>query len=200
MEYRTLGKESEGEYKEKGSKFLAYAFPVDSEEKFKSRLQDLRIMHHQARHHCYAWTLGVEQQRFRANDDGEPSGTAGKPILGQLDSFELNNSAIVVVRYFGGTKLGTGGLIHAYREAARASILENRIEIKEVRNYYRVRFPYEQTSVLTQLEGKGIFTKTSESYGTHCEWIISAKDSLKDFLINELELQPGISSIFLGRY
>ena len=116
--YLTLAAPSTGEFKDRASKFLAYAWPVSSEQEIHEHLDGLRREHFKARHHCYAWRLGREGLLFRANDDGEPSGTAGRPILGQIDSAGLTDVLIVVVRYFGGTLLGTSGLINAYREAA----------------------------------------------------------------------------------
>lgn len=124
--YQTIEQESHGYFKDKGSKFYAFAFPVKSENEVKEILIRLRKEHHSARHHCYAWRLGTEEITFRANDDGEPSSTAGKPILGQLQSFEVTNILIVVIRYFGGTLLGVSGLINAYRNAA-ADALNNAV-------------------------------------------------------------------------
>ncbi|MEZ4937957.1 MAG: YigZ family protein [Crocinitomicaceae bacterium] len=120
--YKTISKASEGLYKEKGSKFIGIAIPVKSEEQIKEHLEEIKKQYHDARHHCYAWMLGYDRNQFRANDDGEPSNSAGKPILGQIESFELTNVLIVVVRYFGGTKLGVGGLITAYKSAAKEAL------------------------------------------------------------------------------
>ena len=121
--YKTIKHPSEGLYKEKGSKFLAFAYPVSSEEDIGRIITDLRKQYHDARHHCYAWRLGPEKDRFRVNDDGEPSGSAGKPIFGQIRSMDLSDVLVVVVRYFGGTLLGVGGLIRAYRAAVAVHIL-----------------------------------------------------------------------------
>ncbi|MFN0013423.1 MAG: IMPACT family protein [Saprospiraceae bacterium] len=120
--YHTILTPSTGEFKDRGSKFLAYAYPVCTEEDAISRLDALRKEHFRARHHCFAWRLGIDGQRFRANDDGEPSGTAGRPILGQIDAAVLTDVVVVVVRYFGGTLLGASGLIHAYRESAAEAL------------------------------------------------------------------------------
>ncbi|MDR0566474.1 MAG: YigZ family protein [Prevotellaceae bacterium] len=120
--YSTISAPAEGLYREKGSRFLSFAFPVQSEEEVKQRIAAVRQEHHSARHHCYAYRLGKEGALFRATDDGEPSGTGGKPILGQLLSANLTNVLLVVTRYFGGTLLGTSGLIAAYRSAAGAAI------------------------------------------------------------------------------
>lgn len=140
--YYTIEGASEGLYKEKGSKFIALAYPVETEEEIKEYLTTLRKQYYDARHHCYAWALGPTRQGTRSNDDGEPSGTAGRPILGQILSYNVTNILIVVIRYFGGTKLGVSGLIHAYKTAA-ADALEN-ASIKEctVNEVYNVFFEY----------------------------------------------------------
>ena len=140
--YKTIQDISEGIYKEKGSKFIAYAFPVSSEEEIKEQIDKLKKEYYDARHHCYAYMLGADKKNFRANDDGEPSSTAGKPILGQILSYELTNILIVVVRYFGGTKLGVSGLIHAYKTAAIDAILNAEIIEKTVNDIYDIHFDY----------------------------------------------------------
>ncbi len=125
--YLTLKNDSEGFYKEKGSKFLAFAFVVHDEEEIREKIADLRKKYFDARHHCYAYILGESGDKYRANDDGEPGHSAGDPILGQIRSHGLTNTLIVVVRYFGGTKLGVSGLIHAYKTAAQKAIESNEI-------------------------------------------------------------------------
>ena len=132
--YLTIAQPCEGLFKDKGSKFLAYAYPVETEDEIKEHIQNLKKEHYSARHHCYAWRLGADKTQFRANDDGEPSSTAGKPILGQIQRLDLTNILIVVVRYFGGTLLGVSGLINAYRTAAadvlnQAEIVEQLVEV-----------------------------------------------------------------------
>lgn len=134
--YKTLENNCTGEFKDKGSKFIAYCFPLKDAEDVANKISQIRKEHPKARHFCYAYRLGISKNIFRTNDDGEPSGTAGKPILGQIDSFELTNIIVIVVRYFGGILLGTGGLINAYREAAKNS-LSNAI-IKEIVILYQV--------------------------------------------------------------
>jgi uncharacterized YigZ family protein len=140
--YKTIENPSEGLFKEKGSKFISFAFPVNSEEEIKEIIQSIKKEHHSARHHCYAWRLGADHLHFRANDDGEPSSTAGKPILGQIQSFDLTNILIVVVRYFGGTLLGVSGLINAYRSAALDAINQAEIAEKLVEKWILVEFDY----------------------------------------------------------
>lgn len=140
--YNTITASSEGIYKEKGSKFIAYAYPVYTEEQIKEYINVLKEKYYDARHHCFAWQLGVDGLRYRANDDGEPSGTAGKPIHGQIKSHELTNILVVVIRYFGGTKLGVPGLIHAYKEATIDAINNTSIIEKTVNDIYTVNFDY----------------------------------------------------------
>ncbi len=140
--YRTIKSTAGGLYKEKGSRFIAIASPVSSQEEIKKILEENRKKYHDARHHCYAWMLGYERNMWRSNDDGEPSGTAGKPILGQINSFELTDVLIVVIRYFGGKLLGTGGLITAYSSAASDALRNSEIIERTVICYYRLMFPY----------------------------------------------------------
>ena len=142
--YRTLELPIQAEFKDKGSRFLVFAYPVQTAEQVRKHVDDLRQEHHKARHWCYAYRFGVDGNQFRANDDGEPSGSAGRPILGQIDSFELTDVLVVVVRYFGGTLLGVPGLIHAYKTSTQmalenAQIIERNIE-KTVR--IRCEYPY----------------------------------------------------------
>jgi uncharacterized YigZ family protein len=136
--YRTLAGPAEGEYKDRGSKFLGFAWPVDTESDALAHIEALRKEHFKANHHCFAWRLGPQAELFRANDDGEPSGTAGRPMLGQIEALDLTNTVVVVVRYFGGTLLGTSGLIQAYRACAAATLAEARI--KEVVLYDTLNF------------------------------------------------------------
>jgi len=140
--YKTLGLRSEGLFKDKGSKFIAHAIPCNSEEEIKNELELLKKQYYDARHHCYAYILGFDKTDFRANDDGEPSGTAGKPIYGQLLSHDLTDSLIVVIRYFGGIKLGVRGLINAYKFAALDAIGNNKIITKILKDQFDVVFEY----------------------------------------------------------
>lgn len=140
--YLTLAEPAEALYKEKGSKFLAYAYPVSSEEQIRECLEALRKRYYDATHHCYAWRLGADGQNYRVNDDGEPSSTAGRPILGQLLSYGVTDVLVVVVRYFGGTKLGVSGLIAAYKESAAAVLSEAQIVERTVDVRFEVEFGY----------------------------------------------------------
>ncbi len=155
--YLTLAGRSDGLYKVKGSKHFSYAFPVTSEEDIKNCLEVIKLAHHTARHHCYAWRLGYDASRYRTNDDGEPSNTAGPPILGVLKSNSLTNVLVVVVRYFGGTKLGVGGLIDAYRTAAAYAIEEGTIVEKTRIKTYVITYPYVRMGdVMSLLKRAGI--------------------------------------------
>ena len=141
--YRTLKRPSDEQvYKEKGSKFLGYAFPIESVAQVDTHIQQLKKAHSKARHWCYAWQIGVENPTYRYNDDGEPSNSAGKPIYGQIQSFELTNVLIVVVRYFGGTKLGVGGLVTAYKAAAKLSLEHADVVEKMLMDTLIVGFDY----------------------------------------------------------
>ncbi len=142
--FNTIEAATFGEFKDKGSKFLAYASPLSREADFPAFLDKVRKEHPKARHYCFAWRLGLDQNRYRANDDGEPSGTAGRPILGQIDSFGLTNVGVVVVRYFGGTLLGTSGLIAAYREATKLALQDAVIVERIVENTYEIKFGYDK--------------------------------------------------------
>jgi uncharacterized YigZ family protein len=140
--YFTIEKEAVAEYKDRGSKFLAYAFPIEATDAFKARLKALKEEHPKAAHHCFAYRLGMDKNNYRASDDGEPSGTAGKPILGQIDSKELTNLVVVVVRYFGGTLLGVPGLIQAYRTSASLVLQLTPIIQNPVLIQYELLFDY----------------------------------------------------------
>ena len=144
--YLTISDPTEGLYKEKGSKFIAYAFPIDTRDDVTKRLLEVKKMHVKARHFCLAWRLGFTGDLFRTSDDGEPSGTAGKPILGQIDKLELTNVFVVVVRYFGGTLLGTSGLIRSYKEATVDALAKAIIEKFPILDTYRITFGYDLMS------------------------------------------------------
>ncbi len=140
--YKTISNLTEAEFKDRGSRFLGFAYPITSVEDTKKYIKQLKELHPKAVHHCFAWRLGLDQTNYRANDDGEPSGSAGKPILGQLDSFDITNTLILVVRYFGGTLLGVPGLINAYKTVAHDCLILNTIVEKNIEHYYMLEFDY----------------------------------------------------------
>lgn len=168
-EYKTIEKESTGLFKDKGSKFLSYAFPVQTEDEVKELLQNLKKEHHNARHHCYAWRIGTEEIQSRANDDGEPSSTAGKPILGQLQSFEVTNILLVVVRYFGGTLLGTSGLINAYKNASTDALNNAEIVSKLVETEFELSFSYPLMNPVMQVIKQESFDIVSTDFRESCK-------------------------------
>jgi len=176
--YKTIEEPSEETlFKDRNSKFFGYAFPVKSEDDIKASLEILKKKHHSARHFCYAWQLGTEIIRFRANDDGEPSNSAGMPIYGQIQSFELTNILIVSVRYFGGTKLGVGGLINAYRSSAKLAIESSVIVKKTIDILYQLNFEYDLMSKVMKIIKENSIVIESQKLELDCEIIISVRKS-----------------------
>lgn len=150
--YKTISKPSIGEmFKDKNSKFIGYAFPVENEDQIKIQLDSIKKEHHSARHWCYAYQLGTEVSTFRANDDGEPNNSAGMPIYGQIQSFELTNILIIVVRYYGGVKLGVGGLINAYKTGAQLALEASDIIEKTINKKFVLKFEYKNMSKVMRL-------------------------------------------------
>jgi len=155
--YRTITSNHEGSYKEKGSKFIAFAIPSKNEDEVKQHLEKIRKQYYDARHHCYAYRLGADKSAQRMNDDGEPSGTAGRPIFGQILSNDLTNILIVVIRYFGGTKLGVSGLINAYKTATKDALEDAKIITKTINDVYEVDFKYERmNNVMKIIKDEGL--------------------------------------------
>ena len=176
-EYRTISGTSEGYYTEKRSKFLAFAHHVDDVTEVKDIVAGYRKKYYDARHVCYAYMLGAQRLEFRANDDGEPSSTAGKPILGQINSNELTNILIVVVRYYGGVNLGTSGLIVAYREAASDAIAHATIETRQVEEIVRYSFAYPQMNDVMRIVKDMNPRIVSQTYDNTCEIVLSIRKS-----------------------
>ncbi len=166
--YRTLAAPAEGLYKEKGSKFLAFAYPVRTTDEVKARLDELRKQYFDARHHCYAYILGPNKDAYRLNDDGEPSGTAGRPIHGQLLSKDVTDTLIIVVRYFGGIKLGVSGLLNAYKTAAKDALDNNTIVERFVEENNIVRFPPIGMNKVMQLLKRDTVKITGQAYEADC--------------------------------
>ena len=176
--YKTITKPSiETLFKDRNSKFYGYAFPVTDEASIKDFLEFLKKKHHAARHFCYAWQLGTESVRFRANDDGEPSNSAGMPIYGQIQSFEVTNILVVSVRYFGGTKLGVGGLINAYRASARLTLESSAIEEKTIDESFQLNFQYDLMSKVLRILKENSITITRQKLEMDCEIIIAVRKS-----------------------
>ena len=186
-EYRTLKTGGEGYYTDKRSKFLAFAHHVSTVEEIKDILARYRKKYFDARHVCYAYMLGPERTEFRANDDGEPSSTAGKPILGQINSNELTDILIVVVRYYGGVNLGTSGLIVAYREAAADAIAHSEIETRQVEEIITYNFPYPMMNDVMRIVKDMQPRIVSQTYDNTCEIRLSIRKSEAEQLRNRLQ-------------
>lgn len=189
--YNTIAAPAQAVFKDKGSRFLAFAFPVRDEQQVKECLEPLKKKYYDATHHCYAWRLGPEGELFRANDDGEPSGTAGKPILGQMLSNELTNTLIVVVRYFGGTKLGVPGLINAYRESAREVIAAAEVVTLTVNAIFRVRFAYPVMNQVMKVVKDMSPTVVAQNFDNVCEMTLSIRRGLEQQMAARLEKCEG---------
>jgi uncharacterized YigZ family protein len=186
--FRTIATTSEGQFRDRGSKFLAYAFPVKSEDEIRDILQRLRKEFHDARHHCYAWKLGVDPAVVRANDDGEPSSSAGKPILNQIEKRELTDTLVVVVRYFGGTLLGVGGLINAYRTAADAALKNNRVIRKKIRRSYSLEFGYPDMNAVMHLARDMELETVQQEFALTCSMTVRVEIARESELLERLQL------------
>ncbi len=188
--YKTIAKPAEGSYSEKRSKFLAYAFPVQSEQEVKQRLVEIQKKHWDARHHCYAYILGAHKDAYRMNDNGEPSGTAGRPIYGQLLSKDLTNTLVIVVRYFGGIKLGVSGLQNAYKVAAKEALDAAVIEERTVQETFRVTFEYVKMNDIMQiLKDPEVQVLDRQSY-MQCIYTISVRQRESDRITEALKKVP----------
>lgn len=192
--YNTISDISHGLYKDRGSKFLAFAYPVDNEILVKKHIATLKKEFHDARHHCYAYRIGtVEPFRFRMNDDGEPSGTAGKPIYGQILSKQVTNVLIVVVRYFGGTLLGTSGLIQAYRAAAEDALNNAEIEQKVMRVRLRLHFSYNKINTVMKIIKNESIEVIRQDFQEECEMEVYVRRKLKDLMEKRFSLIEGLT-------
>ena len=202
--YRTVAAEAEAACRERSSKFLSWIYPVRSEEEIRERLDALRKKYYDATHHCYAWRLGPRGEAFRANDDGEPSGTAGKPILGQLLSNDITDCLVVVVRYFGGTKLGVPGLIAAYKESAAEAIAAAEIVERTVDRTVELDFPYvamndimrvvkeeQPKEVVEEVEVEEQPKVVSQTFDNLCSMRLTIRESRAEVLIEKLKKAGG---------
>jgi uncharacterized YigZ family protein len=188
--YKTIDSPSTGLYKEKGSKFIAYAYPVSTEEEIKDILAHIRKEHHSARHHCFAWILNPETEDYRMNDDGEPSGTAGRPIYNQLKSFGLVNILVVVVRYFGGILLGTSGLTNAYKQAAQDALNNAPIVEKMIEQLIEVRFDYSAMNDYMRIIKEMQLKQVKSDFSLNCFALLAVRKSIVEQVLakmNEIE-------------
>lgn len=185
--YQTINSSSEGLYKEKGSKFIALSYHVTSEEEVKDILLKLRKDYHDARHHCYAYIIGFKSEHWRANDDGEPSGTAGRPIHGQIVSRNLTNTLVVVIRYFGGTKLGVSGLISAYKAAASDALENAQVITKTVNDIYEVTFDYLAMNDVMKLVKDENLDLMEQNFDTSCIIKLGIRQSKTPSVLGKIE-------------
>lgn len=179
--YKTITKPSpESLFKEKGSKFMGYAFPVTNEDEIKEHIEEIKKLHHNARHWCYAWQLGENYDRYRANDDGEPANTAGMPIYGQIQAFDLTNILVISVRYFGGVKLGVGGLIQAYRASAQATLEQCKIVERTIDIDFVLKFDYPEMNTVMRIIKEEDLTVTNQDLALDCKVYISVRQKDAD--------------------
>jgi uncharacterized YigZ family protein len=191
--YKTINSPAKGTFREKGSRFIALASPVCSIEEVKIIIEEYKKKYHNARHHSYAYLIGHDKSIWRANDDGEPSGTAGKPILGQINSHNLSNILIVVIRYFGGTLLGVSGLINAYRSAAADAIANSEIVEKTVREYHEIRFPYARMNEVMKILKDENISQTDQVFEMECIIKISFRLSAKELILKRFSAVEDLS-------
>jgi uncharacterized YigZ family protein len=198
--YLTIKKKGESLYKVKGSKHLGYAFHVKTEEEIKAKLDQLREEHSKANHVCYAWRLGIEKDRERANDDGEPSNSAGKPILGSIDRYDLTNALVAVVRYFGGTKLGVGGLIDAYKTASDMAIQEAGTVEKFLFTHTELRFGYDAMSDVMRIIRQHKLEVVERELKASCRLVITTVPEMSEEILTNFNGIPDIRLRNMGTY
>lgn len=185
--YRSVESRSEGIFKDRGSRFLAFAYPVESEAEVREIVSSVRKEYHDARHHCYAFRIGLDGALWRASDDGEPSGTAGRPILGQIDSAGLSDVLVVVVRYFGGIKLGVPGLINAYKSAAADAISSGNVVEKIAGRWYRIGFSYAQMPQVMKSVKEMDLPQRAQDFGTDCTMEVRVRESMREDFLQKIE-------------
>ncbi len=190
--FLTVSQKSAGLYKDKGSKFLYFSFPVETEDEIKTELASLRKIYFDATHHCYAWVLGPKGSQYRANDDGEPNHSAGDPILGQVRSHQLTNVLIVVVRYFGGTKLGVSGLVQAYKTSAAMAIEENEIIEKRVMEELLIQFGYPKMNEVMKIVKAENLNIKSQELGLDCRLRLELRTGILDQVTEKLKDIEGL--------
>ena len=195
--FKTIKAPSEGQYKEKGSKFLAFAFPVSNEHQIKEITTRIKKEHHSARHHCFAWRLGADIHTFRLNDDGEPSGTAGRPILGQIQQQELTDILVIVVRYFGGILLGTSGLTNAYKHATAEAIKNATTEVKIIENLIEINFDYLAMNDLMLILKEFDIEITESHFDLACRIKIMVRKELTAIILERLNKIGKLDAIII---
>jgi len=192
--YRTIARASEGFFKDKGSKFYSYAYPLTNENEAKTLLAELRELHPKAVHHCYAYRLGLDRMSYRMSDDGEPSGTAGRPILNTLYSKDITNILVVVVRYFGGTLLGVPGLINAYKTATELALDQAEIATNHLSQFYELRFPYVQMNDVMRIVKEMELPVTEQKFEMECRMVVEVRTTLVERFVSRCEKVEGLVS------
>ncbi|MCX6270535.1 MAG: YigZ family protein [Bacteroidetes bacterium] len=198
--YRTLTERTTGIYREKASKFIGIAMPCTSEEEVKELLKAIKKEYFDASHHCYAYQLGFDKSVYRVNDDGEPSGTAGKPIFGQIQSFDLTNALVLVIRYFGGTKLGVSGLINAYRTASREALSQATIVERMVMDHYRLTFTYGMLNEVMKFAKEKHLGILTSDFNLECILDFSVRRRDSEQIQSALKKKQGIEIRYLGSF
>ena len=186
-QYKSIAAPSEGLFKDNGSRFLALAYPVETEEEVKGIVAGLRKQYHDARHHCYAYRLGYNADVFRASDDGEPSGSAGRPILGQIDSLGLSDVLVVVVRWFGGIKLGIPGLIRAYKSSTADALSSASVVEKVAAKHFRIGFDYLAMNDVMKVVKDMDLQPSAQDYGEQCSLQVRVRLSLVDSFLERIQ-------------
>ena len=195
--YTTIKSSSQSIFKDKGSRFIAFAYPISDPNEVKPIIDKLRKEHHEARHHCFAYMIGKERTIWRVSDDGEPSGTAGRPILGQINSSGLTNILIVIVRYFGGTLLGVSGLINAYKSAAALAIENGEIIELSLTEFYEITYPFVQMNDVMKILKEENIGQSDQSFDLECRIKINFRASAKEKNLNRLNRVDGLKIRYL---
>ena len=198
--YKTIIGNSQGIYKEKGSRFISVAIPVSDQEQIKPIIDKIRKEHHDAKHHCYAYMLGHERLIWRVNDDGEPSGTGGKPILGQINSHGLTKLIIVVSRYFGGTLLGVSGLLNAYKSAAASALANATVTEKTVNEYYELTFPFSSLKDVMKVLKEENLGQSEQLFDLECSLKFNFRVSVKEKVLNRFSRIEGLNYRYIDTH
>lgn len=192
--YKTIDQPFEGElFKDRASKFYGYVYPIQSEDEVKPLIDQLKKSHHSARHWCYAWQLGTSTISYRANDDGEPSNSAGQPIYGQIQAFDVTNILVVVVRYFGGTKLGVGGLINAYRTGAQLALEASEIIEKTIDRTFLITFEYKDMNKVMRIVKEKNLNITNQKLELDCQYTIPVRKKDADMIFDIFDNLYGVA-------
>jgi len=195
--YKTINKQSVGVFKDRGSKFIAIAIPVISENDIKDKLETIRKKYYDATHHCYAYQLGFDKSAYRINDDGEPSGTAGKPIFGQILSNDLTNILIIVIRYYGGTKLGVPGLINAYKTSAAIALENSKIITKIVKEIYKIEYDYLSMNNVMKIIKEEKLEQLENVFNLKCKIVFAVRKNNSKKVYEKLKNVNGLSISYM---